>query len=427
MVSFAPDVDLRSSRTEKSEKISKLDWSSRGAARLKSQRSLLKDQNNAAKRAGIYSDKNHWSVIMKAHGSVWPKVLPFCLFNTLVTFVIWWLKNRYDFDMSIHLLGHKFMTMLVTFLLTGRLKNVYNRFMTARTHLGDLYRSCRELVQHVVFLTAHDKSEGAMEWRHNVSYRTILLLRVTMGTIEFKNTNSKPWDVPELNDEEKRDIESVLLHCEKNADTSVSNSALSHLSHGYRQLIDEAYRAPIVLAYNLRREIVKWRQGGMMKKPFRHVNEELEILDFVTQFSNAYHGLRILANTPFPFPLVQMGRTFLAFWVFTLPFALCSAQYELIGLLWCIFFVTYGFVGLEYVSTELDDPFGDDATDFDDLGMAETVYEDIYIAIYKADGDTAAYQLRERIAWRKGKGSALHNYRMDYMDSVHSRDSYSYS
>ena len=28
-----------------------------------------------------------------------------------------------------------------------------------------------------------------------------------------------------------------------------------------------------------------------------------------------------------------------------------------------IFFVTYGFVGLEYVAMELDDPFGDDFKD----------------------------------------------------------------
>jgi len=32
--------------------------------------------------------------------------------------------------------------------------------------------------------------------------------------------------------------------------------------------------------------------------------------------------------------------------------------------------VTYGFVGLETVSIELDDPFGDDENDFDNLGMA---------------------------------------------------------
>jgi len=41
------------------------------------------------------------------------------------------------------------------------------------------------------------------------------------------------------------------------------------------------------------------------------------------------------------------------------------------GILLSTFFITYGFVGLEYVSMELDDPFGDDPNDFDDLGMAE--------------------------------------------------------
>ena len=50
------------------------------------------------------------------------------------------------------------------------------------------------------------------------------------------------------------------------------------------------------------------------------------------------------------------------------------------------FFVTYGFVGLEYVSFELDDPFGDDDNDFDNLGMAQRVYEVrlfyVYVCIY---------------------------------------------
>jgi hypothetical protein len=32
--------------------------------------------------------------------------------------------------------------------------------------------------------------------------------------------------------------------------------------------------------------------------------------------------------------------------------------------------LTYGFMGLETVSIELDNPFGDDDNDFDNLGMA---------------------------------------------------------
>lgn len=49
---------------------------------------------------------------------------------------------------------------------------------------------------------------------------------------------------------------------------------------------------------------------------------------------------------------------------------------------------------------ELDDPFGDDPNDFDNLGMAQLVFEDIYISIYKLDGDQAAYQLRRKIVAR---------------------------
>ena len=36
-----------------------------------------------------------------------------------------------------------------------------------------------------------------------------------------------------------------------------------------------------------------------------------------------------------------------------------------------IFLTTFGFIGLEYVCIELDDPFGNDPSDFDDLGMAQ--------------------------------------------------------
>ena len=65
-----------------------------------------------------------------------------------------------------------------------------------------------------------------------------------------------------------------------------------------------------------------------------------------------------LVTTQLPFPLVQMGRTFLLFYIFTLPFALLSDISSPYVHLLVIFFVTYGFVGLEIVAVELDDPFG---------------------------------------------------------------------
>ena len=56
-----------------------------------------------------------------------------------------------------------------------------------------------------------------------------------------------------------------------------------------------------------------------------------------------------------------------------------------------------GFVGLEFVSIELDDPFGDDPNDLDVYGLAQVVFEDIYIGIYDIDGKEAAGTLRSLI------------------------------
>ena len=99
-------------------------------------------------------------------------------------------------------------------------------------------------------------------------------------------------------------------------------------------------------------------------------------------------------TTPLPFPLVQMTRTFLFLWIFTLPFGLLNDFEKLPPLIVIIFFATYGFVGLEMVAIELDDPFGDDPNDYDTLGLGQVVFEDIYISIYDIDGKDAAYTLK---------------------------------
>mmetsp|Transcript_3582 Transcript_3582/g.5422 ORF Transcript_3582/g.5422 Transcript_3582/m.5422 type:complete len:382 (-) Transcript_3582:156-1301(-) len=344
-----------------------------------------------------YSDSNHLSVIFQAHGSVWCHVLPYCIFNTLIAAGVYIAKNNYGYDITCKPLGHKFMAMMVSFLLIGRVQIIFSRFMEARGHLSTCYRSCRELIQHMAVLTMQDKSEGAMQWRQLVAERTILLLLVTMGSIEFRSSQKKPWDVPELCEEERRNLESVMLLDDAEKEGTVKTK-MSRFAHGRRTLLEESDRAPIILAYDLRKAILSTRQAEVLQVPFRHVNEELKLLDMVSGFLKAYAGLKKLINTPFPFPLVQMARTFLFFWVFTLPFALCSNAKELPGILLSTFFITYGFVGLEYVSMELDDPFGDDPNDFDDLGMAEMVFEDIYITLYKLDGDASVQNLRMKLA-----------------------------
>jgi predicted membrane chloride channel (bestrophin family) len=60
-----------------------------------------------------------------------------------------------------------------------------------------------------------------------------------------------------------------------------------------------------------------------------------------------------------------MARTFLFAYVFTIPFALLSDKSTILAHCVEVFILTYGFMGLELVAIEMDNPFGDDENDFE--------------------------------------------------------------
>lgn len=82
---------------------------------------------------------------------------------------------------------------------------------------------------------------------------------------------------------------------------------------------------------------------------------------------SGYYGIRTFITTPVPFPLIQMARTFLFLYVFTVPFVLLRDDSSVFAHCFAVFLLTYGFMGLEVVAIELDNPFGDDENDFDNL------------------------------------------------------------
>jgi predicted membrane chloride channel (bestrophin family) len=92
-----------------------------------------------------------------------------------------------------------------------------------------------------------------------------------------------------------------------------------------------------------------------------------------------------------------MTRTFLFLYVFTVPFVLLSDPSSLMAHCFIVFLLTYGFVGLEVVSIELDNPFGNDANDFNNAAMALTAYEDCYLTILDVDGPEWTDRLHARM------------------------------
>lgn len=335
------------------------------------------------KREVQYDDSDNIGVLLQLYGSVWPRVFPWCLATCIFTYIAISCRNHGIIDLSInnnH--AHQFMGILVSFLVVTRATLTYNRFMEARQHLQDSFRAAREIVQYSCLLTCLNTSPKAREWRRTVAYRTIVTLRMATAAVQYRSHGVNAWEMLAADEHDQTEL---LLHQTNNAPAAAAAAAgrnaeadplddsknyrptsiLTDLAHGPRTQTDENFRAPLVWAYNLRDTLLQTRKdASILPTHALHVNESLKFLALTSEFVSAYHGLQKLITTPFPFPLVQMTRTFLFTWVFSLPLVLMQDNDTTWEVLILVFLLTFGFLGVEYVSIELDDPYGDDPSTF---------------------------------------------------------------
>jgi predicted membrane chloride channel (bestrophin family) len=282
------------------------------------------------------------------------KVLPYCLFNVFLILILTYIDRHYSGKYSIIITtqGHTFIALVVAFLLVSRVNLALGRYQQARDSLGLMYRETRELIQSACVWSAHCTDDSAREWRSELAYRVMILLRTANAVIDYPVTNVAAWDVPELNGLELEDVKR----------SSFLNPEMRRWAHADRSEWEESVRVPIRLAYLLRKTIC--RHKSRLKEPL-NVQQDMRMMVSVDGFLNGYYGILRFLTTPVPFPLIQMARTFLFLYVFTIPFVMLGDKSSLLAHCFVVFLLTYGFVGLELVAIEMDNPFGDDANDFD--------------------------------------------------------------
>lgn len=201
-----------------------------------------------------YDSESHIGVITQRKGSLWPKVLPYCLLNVALSIVLQVLKSYDIVDLSITDKGHSLMTMFVAFLIVSRVNISLGRYNEARANLGAMYREARELIQNVAVFTKEDQSQGAQEWRHELAYRLCILLRLSMAVIDYPTTAIPSWKIPELQGEPKEEILKTL-----NSSDNRSSQTPMRWAHTDRGEGEENMRVPIRMAYLLRTTIYSSR------------------------------------------------------------------------------------------------------------------------------------------------------------------------
>ena len=134
-----------------------------------------------------------------------------------------------------------------------------------------------------------------------MTYQTSLLISVLPART----------DIAELEPEEANEIKRNLFQH--------SGKSLHDWSRSKRTEMEESMRVPMILAYNLRC-CIDSGETRLTGKPdaYRFFN----LFGAVDSIMESYYLLRKQMTTPFPFPMEQMNRTFLYFYIFTVPLTL---------------------------------------------------------------------------------------------------------
>lgn len=260
---------------------------------------MITDQNYKV----IQYDQTLISTLLQMHGSVWPKVYPFCCINVLITFGLFYLLQHSDpkIDLTFSSAGHNFMGVVISFLVVTRATIIYDRYNQHRGLLGSIFRSARGIVQHTYCLTSWNKTAKAKDWRLRVVYHVIVLLRITIGSLAFESTKMNTWE-----------NEDVKLMKEFGISPETPDSGV--VSNLERR--DANFRAPVTMIYKLRVAIMSQRKSifNDVDAGKMDIQQELKILQYVSEFFSAYNEIISITDCQFPFPLVQMNRTILFFW-----------------------------------------------------------------------------------------------------------------
>jgi hypothetical protein len=300
----------------------------------------------------------------------------------------------YDIDLQISSQAHGFMSLVVGFLLVQRIVTSLARYDQGRDYLDMMNKSCRQLVHLATFYSYADTTEKGKEWRHQIAYRMLLLLRASMAVVDYPSTGIALWEIPELGPGVLDDVKSSL-------------PPLKWLNEGARSDFEWNLRIPVRMSYLLRQSIRD--QETQLKTPMSMFSEA-DLYGCVNSFMDGYYGCVLFRNydetchihypptfliffaytllfsiqklltAPVPFPLIQMTATFLFFFLFTIPFAFLSDENSFfIAASHCfvVFILTYGMMGMDMVAIQLDDPFGDDMNDFKYVPLVSFVMCDV--------------------------------------------------
>lgn len=140
---------------------------------------------------------------------------------------------------------------------------------------GCRYRESREMTQNMLVFSRKEKNTTveSKEWRMEVAYRMLAMLRTSVAVIEYPSEGVLAWEVPELSGPE-------LEYC------TPSTSWRRHAQVPHSKFMD-SMRVPLLMAYLLRQSIVSHVERLPHPMVIQH---EAKLLGNIDSFLQGYYG-----------------------------------------------------------------------------------------------------------------------------------------
>ena len=122
---------------------------------------------------------------------------------------------------------------------------------------------------------AADENSGpeGKQWRIEVAYRTLLLLRTAVAVVQYQSEKVPAWDVPELSGEEYE-------FCQP-------SDAIRRHAQTEATVFNDSMRVPLRLAYLLRHTICAQNKRLPVEVG---IQKEMKLLGSIDTFLSGYYG-----------------------------------------------------------------------------------------------------------------------------------------
>lgn len=345
----------------------------------------------------VYDNRSWLGSLVHVRGTAIPNIILPVLVVGIWSYFVYCLQVAFPETLKFNVeSAHKILGAFVSFFLIFRTNQAYNRYWHCNDCLKEIQVSVRELHQQFLVynkggILGKEKDKGSWE-THATQAKTDATRYVLAYCVAFKLHSRIAYDgymMGEIDDEKKAQIDCDrarlrgLLSAEEFGIVDnmlrinhVPKTGGLGLAAIYEVSTEVSCRACHIMLFFLRCLAF---QCALKNKTWGWLERCLNLADgSIGKMMRAFEEMDQNITTPLPLPYCHLCKTLMFIFLMVFPMVGVTAEDGLMLNVLCPTVIATAMFGLESISMEIEDPFGDDDNDFDVMRTVSAIEGSIY-------------------------------------------------